>query len=89
MSLDYRDYRNREIDAIVSLPDGRWCAFEIKLGANQIDEAAYNLIKIRDELAKEKNAVSPSVLCVICGLSNAAYQRDDGVYVVPLTALKD
>ena len=85
----YQDYRNREIDAIVSLPDGRWCAFEIKLGANQIDEAAYNLIKIRDELAKEKNAVSPSVLCVICGLSNAAYQRDDGVYVVPLTALKD
>ena len=85
----YQDYSNREIDAIVSLPDGRWCAFEIKLGANQIDEAAYNLIKIRDELAKEKNAVSPSVLCVICGLSNAAYQRDDGVYVVPLTALKD
>lgn len=85
----YQDYRNREIDAIVSLPDGRWCAFEIKLGANQIDEAAYNLIKIRDELAKEKNAVSPPVLCVICGLSNAAYQRDDGVYVVPLTALKD
>jgi AAA+ superfamily ATPase len=26
-------------------------------------------------------------LSVICGLSNAAYQREDGVFVVPLTAL--
>ena len=28
-------------------------------------------------------------MCVICGLSNAAYMREDGVYVVPITALKD
>jgi predicted AAA+ superfamily ATPase len=85
----YQDYRGREIDAVVELPNGRWCAFEIKLGANQIDEAAENLKKIRDELANVERAVSPSVLCVICGLSNAAYQREDGVYVVPLTALRD
>jgi len=25
---------------------------------------------------------------VICGLSNAAYRREDGVFVVPITALK-
>lgn len=36
----YQDYKNREIDAVVELEDGRWCAFEIKLGANQIDAAA-------------------------------------------------
>ena len=29
------------------------------------------------------------VLCVICGLINAAYKRKDGVFVVPITALKD
>lgn len=29
-----------------------------------------------------------SALCLICGLTNAAYQRLDGVYVVPDTALK-
>ena len=27
-------------------------------------------------------------LMVICGLSNAAYQRPDGVYVLPITMLK-
>jgi len=26
---------------------------------------------------------------VLCGLANAAYQRPDGVYVIPLTALKN
>jgi hypothetical protein len=73
---------------VAELPDGRWCAFEIKLGANQIDAAAGSLIELRDELAKEEKAVPPSVLCVICGLSSAAYRRDDGVYVVPPTSLR-
>lgn len=85
----YQDYQNREIDAVIELADGRWCAFEIKLGANQIDAAAEELLAIRNDIASEKNGVPPSVLCVICGLSNAAYQRPDGVFVVPITALKD
>lgn len=29
----------------------------------------------------------PKVLCVICGTTNMAYKREDGVYVVPITAL--
>ena len=84
----YQDYQGREVDAVIELEDGRWCAFEIKLGANQIDKAAQDLIALRDSIQKE-NGVAPSVLCVICGLSNAAYQREDGVFVVPITALKN
>ena len=84
----YQDYANREIDAVLELKDGRWCAFEINLGANQIDKAAENLIKIRDKITLEQGK-APSVLAVICGMSNAAYQRKDGVFVVPITALKN
>ena len=83
----YQDYQNREIDSVIELEDGEWCAFEIKLGANKIEEGAKNLLKIKEELEKEKGKL-PSVLCVICGMSNATYQRPDGVYVVPITALK-
>ena len=82
----YQDYANREADAVVAMPDGNWCAFEVKLGANQIDQAADSLKKLQASL---KEAVPPKLLCVICGLSNAAYQRPDGVFVVPITALKD
>ncbi len=85
----YQDYQNREINAVVELADGRWCAFEIKPGENQIDAAAQELLAIRCDIANQKNGVPPSVLCVICGLSNAAYQRPDGVFVLPITALKN
>lgn len=84
----YQDYNNKEIDAVVELKDGRWCAFEIKLGANQIDKAATELVALRNDIEKN-GGVTPSVLCVICGLSNAAYVRPDGVFVVPITALKN
>ena len=83
----YQDYNNREIDSVIELEDGEWCAFEIKLGANKIEEAAKNLLKIKQEIEKENGKV-PSVLCVICGLTNATYKRTDGVYVVPITTLK-
>lgn len=85
----YQDYKNREIDAVIELDDGRWGAFEIKLGAHQIDQAAAQLLMIRDEFREDIKAREPSILCVICGMSNTAYQREDGVYVLPITALKD
>lgn len=84
----YQDYANKEIDAVIELKDGRWCAFEIKLGANQIDKAAESLIDTRNKIITD-GGNAPSVLCVICGLSNAAYIRPDGVFVIPITALKN
>ena len=83
----YQDYQNREMDAVIVRPDGEWCGIEIKLGANQIEEAAKNLLKIKQKILEEKNGKPPKSLCVICGLSNAAYQREDGIFVLPLTAL--
>ena len=84
----YQDYKGREVDAVIELPDGAWCAFEIKLGARQIDAAAAGLIRLRDSIAAEPGGKPPSILAVICALSNAVYQREDGVYVLPITALK-
>ena len=84
----YQDYKNNELDAVIELDNGEWCAFEIKLGCNKIDEGANSLIRTCLEI--EKNGGKPAkIKCVICGLSNVAYQRKDGVYVVPVTSLKD
>lgn len=84
----YQDYRNNEIDAVIELANGEWCAFEIKLGAHQIDSAAANLIKIKKQFENDPKGKPPKVLGVICGLSNAAYKRPDGVFVIPITSLK-
>ena len=53
----YQDYQNREVDAVIQLPGGEWCAFEIKLGANQIDEAAAVLVKLKNDIAKEPGGI--------------------------------
>lgn len=84
----YKDEKGNEVDAIIELSDGTWGAFEIKLGANQIEKAAEDLLKFKAIMEKEGDR-PPSILCVICGLSNAAYRRPDGVYVVPITALRE
>lgn len=84
----YQDYDNDEIDSVIELDNGDWIAIEIKLGSNQIDTAAKSLIKIKSKIIK-KGGIPPKVLCIICGLSNAAYLRDDGVYVLPITVLKN
>ncbi|MDO4840657.1 MAG: AAA family ATPase [Desulfovibrionaceae bacterium] len=85
----YQDYKNRQIDAVIALPGGQWCAFEIALGASEIDAAACKLLKLQKSLQQDEKGKPMSVMCVICGMASAAYQRPDGVFVVPVTALKN
>jgi len=83
----YRGGKGREIDAIVEMPDGRWGAFEIKLEAGKIEEGADNLKKIDEVVRNDPEGRPPEFLAVVCGLSSAAYMREDGVYVLPITSL--
>lgn len=73
---------------MIELPDGQWRAVGIKLGANQIDAAAGNLLEIKKQIEADPRGKPPAVLCVLYGIANAAYQRPDGVFVVPVTALR-
>ena len=72
-----------EVDAIIEIADGEYEAIEIKLGANKEEEAVASLKKFY-ELAE----IKPKFMCVICGLYNAVIKRPDGIYVLPITALK-
>jgi hypothetical protein len=83
----YRDRNNLEADMIVELRDGRWAAIEVKLGSKQIDEAAANLIKVSSKIDTDKMG-HPSFLMVLTG-GEYAYKRADGVWVVPIAALRD
>ena len=83
----YRDYDGREADAIVEMPDGEWSAIEIKLGSRQEDAAAKSLLDLKKRIAA-KGGQPPRALVVVIGLAGAAYRRRDGVYVIPVTALR-
>ena len=83
----YRDKLDREADAVIQFEDGEWALVEIKLGDNEdIDLAAKKLIEFADDIDIEKK--KPSFLMVITK-DSLAYQREDGVYVVPLACLKN
>lgn len=80
----YRDNNTGlEVDSIVEIADGEYGAIEIKLGSNKEEEAVQSLKKFY-ELAE----VKPKFMCVICGLYDAVIKRPDGIYVLPITALK-
>lgn len=79
-----RDSYGRELDGVVTLPDGSWAGFEIKLGHNKeiIDAAAAGLLNFADQVA----GPDPSSLTVIVS-SGPSYRRRDGVNVVAIGAL--
>lgn len=84
----YQDYKGNEIDAVIELEDGNWCAFEIKLGLNKAEEGAKNLIKVCNDIVSN-GGKEPLIKCVIYGVGNMAYQSNEGVYILPITSLKD
>lgn len=82
----YRDSDKLEVDAIIEARDGRWIAAEIKLGAQQgIDHAARSLLRLADKVDTSRLG-EPSKLLVITA-TGYGYDREDGVSVVPITAL--
>jgi len=83
----YRDKDGLEIDSIIHLNNGLWGAIEIKLGGNEIDEAASNLLKLKEKIDLE-SINEPSFLAVITGL-NYSYKREDGIYVISIGCLKN
>lgn len=81
----YRDNTGLEVDLVVQVRGGEWCAFEIKLGGGQVDTAADTLLRFRDRLdARALGGLG--VLAVIVG-SGYGYRRGDGVCVIPVAAL--
>jgi len=83
--LHYRDNTGLEVDAIVETPDGAWAAFEIKLGHARLDDAAANLLKFADRV-DDRRTGPRARLGIITG-TGYAYERPDGVAVVPIGAL--
>ena len=83
----YREKDGLEVDAIVDAGDGRWAAFEVKLGDRWVDDGAASLLRLRDRLRGNRDGYSePSALCVIVP-GGGGYRMENGVSVVPVGAL--
>lgn len=85
----YRDRSGLECDAVIHLKNGNYGLIEIKLGGDKlINEGASNLKKL-EKMIDTKKMASPSFKMILTGTGRYAYERPDGVLVVPIGCLKD
>ena len=83
----FTDTAGAEADAIVDAGDGRWIAVEVKLGgSDNIEKAARSLLAVRAKI-DEKKMGRAAKLVVMTVADGYAYERPDGVSVVPLFTL--
>ena len=85
----YKDSSGLECDIVLHRRNGSYALLEVKLGGeNNINEGAANILKLARNIDTDKMH-APSFMAVIVGVGKYAYQREDGVYVLPIGCLKD
>lgn len=85
----YRDSNGLECDTVLHRRNGSYALLEVKLGGEErINEGAASLTELAANIDTNKMSI-PSFMAVIVGVGKYAYQRKDGVYVIPIGCLKD
>lgn len=85
----YRDKNGLECDAVIHLRSGHYGLVEIKLGGDKLIEEGVQTLTFLAEKIDTTKMKKPSFLMVLTANGSYAYQRTDGIYVVPIGCLKD
>ncbi|RFD74733.1 AAA family ATPase [Gardnerella vaginalis] len=84
----YRDKNGLECDAVIHLRNGSYGLVEIKLGGDKLIEEGAKTLKDLASKIDTENMPRPSFMAVLCAKAPFAYKRNDGVCVIPITALR-
>ncbi|MFU0534283.1 ATP-binding protein [Gardnerella pickettii] len=84
----YRDKNGLECDAVIHLRNGSYGLVEIKLGGDKLIEEGVKTLKDLASKIDTENMSKPSFMAVLCAKAPFAYKRNDGVCVIPITALR-
>lgn len=85
----FRDSNGLECDAVVHLRNGCYGLIEIKLGGDTLIEEGAKTLKTLAAKVDDTRMKTPSFMMVLTGVGTYAYQRPDGVLVVPIACLKN
>ena len=85
----YRDKDGQECDAVIHLRNGKYGLIEIKLCGDKLINEGVKSLKAMEAKIDTGRMNNPSFLMVLTGTGDYAYRRPDGVYVVPIGALKN
>lgn len=83
----YRDRSGLEADAVIRLRNGSYALVEVKLGGDRLIEEGASSLKSLAARIDTTKMKKPSFLAVVTGVGEYSYPREDGVLVIPITAL--
>lgn len=85
----YRDSSGLECDTVLHRRNGTYALIEVKLGGEKlIEEGAATLLSLAETIDTTRME-KPSFLMVLTAVGQYAYQRPDGVFVTPISCIRD
>ena len=84
----YRDRNGLECDAVVHLRNGKYGLVEVKIGGDTLIEEGVNNLKKLSQKIDIDRMNEPSFMMVLTAIGDYAFRRSDGVWIVPIAALK-
>ena len=85
----YRDSSGLECDTVLHRRNGTYALIEVKLGGEKlIEEGVASLNSLANTIDTDRMH-KPSFMMVLTAVGQYAYQRKDGIFVVPIGCLKD
>ena len=85
----YRDSSGLECDTVLHRRNGTYALIEVKLGGEKLINDSAKALKTLAETIDTTKMKNPSFMMVVTAVGPYAYQRPDGVFVVPIGCLKD
>lgn len=85
----YRDKNNLECDAVLHRRNGSFGLIEIQLDGDAAVEHGTSTLRMLAAKIDVEKMGKPSFLMVLTAVGDFAYQREDGVLVVPICCLRD
>ena len=85
----YRDSSGLECDTVLHRRNGSYALIEVKLGGEKlIEEGVASLNSLANTIDTDRMH-KPAFMMVLTAVGPYAYQRKDGIFVVPIGCLKD
>ena len=85
----YRDSSGLECDTVLHRRNGTYALVEVKLGGTKLIEEGVSSLQALANTIDTSRMPAPSFKMVLTAVGQYAYQRKDGIFVVPIGCLKD
>lgn len=85
----YRDSSGLECDTVLHRRNGTYGLIEVKLGGEKLINEGVTALKDLADAIDTTRMPKPSFMMVLTAVGQYAYQRHDGVFVVPINCIRD